>query len=162
MIKKEDAEYWITHLKMIPHPEGGYFREEYRAGKSIPTAGKTSGRSAMTTIFYLLEKDDFSAFHRIQSPESWFFHRGTPLLIYSFEKGTLICRELSDQENGALQVTIEPGVWFAACLKEKSHFALVSCAVAPSFEYEEFELAARGSLLSEYPDYEQEIMKLTR
>ncbi|MEG1838353.1 MAG: cupin domain-containing protein, partial [Bacteroidaceae bacterium] len=129
---------------MTSHPEGGYFREEYRAGKSILTEGRTSGRSAMTTIFYLLEKDDFSAFHRIQSPESWFFHRGVPLLIYSFEKGTLICRELSDQESGTLQITIEPGVWFAACLKEKRHFALVSCAVAPGFEYEEFELAERS------------------
>ena len=74
----------------------------------------------------------------------------------------LVCRELSDQEDGVLQVTIEPGIWFAARLKEPSAFTLVSCAVAPGFEYEDFELANRDSLLFEYPDYKKEIMELTR
>lgn len=159
---KEDAKYWIERLEMTPHPEGGYFREEYRAEKTVTPEGKALVRSAMTSIFYLLENGDFSAFHRIQSPESWFFHKGEPLMIYFFEKGELVCRELSDGESGTLQVTIEPGVWFAACLKGGGRFALVSCVVAPGFEYEEFELADRSALLSEYPDYEQEIVRLTR
>lgn len=164
MIKNDEqhAAYWIKRLKMTSHPEGGYFREEYRSGKTIQVEGQLAKKSVMTTIYYLLEEKDFSAFHRIQSPESWFFHKGAPLLIYSFEKGKLVCRELSDQEDGMLQVTIEPNIWFGARLKEKSGFTLVSCTVAPAFEYEEFELAKRGSLLSEYPDYEKEIIELTR
>lgn len=159
---EQQAAYWIARLKMTSHPEGGYFREEYRAEKTIAIEGQAARRPVLTTIYYLLEREDFSAFHRIKSPESWFFHKGTPLLIYSLEKGVLVCRELSDQENGTLQVTLEPGVWFAAHLKEKSNFSLVSCAVAPGFEFEDFELAERSSLLSEYPDYEKEIVELTR
>ena len=60
------------------------------------------------------------------------------------------------------QITIEPGTWFAARLKEPSGFTLVSCAVAPGFEYEDFELADRNSLIIEYPDYKKEIINLTR
>ena len=160
--EEQHAAYWITHLKMTPHPEGGYYREVYRAEEWTSMEGWEARRRVMTTIHYLLEKNDFSAFHRIKSHESWFFHKGAPLLIYSFEKGLLVCRELSDQNSGVLQVTIEPGVWFAARLKEPSTFALVSCAVAPGFEFEDFELANRDLLLSEYPDYKKEIMELTR
>lgn len=160
--EKQYAAYWIDHLKMTPHPEGGYYREEYRSKKQVSMEGREAKRQVMTTIYYLLENDDFSAFHRIKSPESWFFHKGAPLLIYSFEEGVLVCRELSDQENGVLQITIEPETWFAARLKEPSGFTLVSCAVAPGFEYEDFELADRNSLITEYPDYKKEIIGLTR
>lgn len=164
MEEKQDiqAGYWIRRLGMTPHPEGGYCKEEYRPDSWQPVDGIPAGKRVLTTIYYLLEKDEFSAFHRIKSPESWFFHKGAPLLIYSFEGGKLVCRELSDQESGALQITIEPGVWFAARLKEAQGFALVSCAVAPGFEYKDFELADRNALLSEYPDYEKEISVLTR
>ena len=76
---------------------------------------------------------------------------------------TIWMNELKQNEaNQLAQVTIEPGVWFAARLKEPSTFALVSCAVAPGFEFEDFELANRDLLLSEYPDYKKEIMELTR
>ena len=160
--EKQYAAYWIDHLKMTPHPEGGYYQEEYRSKKQVSMEGREAKRQVMTTIYYLLENDDFSAFHRIKSPESWFFHKGAPLLIYSFEEGVLVCRELSDQENGVLQITIEPGTWFAARLKEPSGFTLVSCAVAPGFEYEDFELADRNSLITEYPDYKKEIIGLPR
>ena len=160
--EEQHAAYWIAHLNMTPHTEGGYYREEYRSEKCASMEDWGARRRVMTTIYYLLEKNDFSAFHRIKSPESWFFHKGAPLLIYSFEERTLVCRELSDQEDGVLQVTIEPGIWFAARLKEPSAFTLVSCAVAPGFEYEDFELANRDSLLFEYPDYKKEIMELTR
>lgn len=161
-MEERSAAYWIARLAMVPHPEGGYFKEEYRPDNWVEAEGFPAGRRVMTTIYYLLEKDDFSAFHRIKSPESWFFHKGMPLLIYSFEEEKLVCRELSDQADGVLQLTIEPGIWFAARLKEGNAFTLVSCAVAPGFEYEDFEMADRACLLSEYPAYEKEILKLTR
>ncbi|MBC8603087.1 cupin domain-containing protein [Parabacteroides acidifaciens] len=159
-MKDMQASYWIKRLGMTPHPEGGYYKEEYRPEYWKPIDGLPIGKRVLTTIYYLLEKDDFSAFHRIKSPESWFFHKGEPLLIYSFEEGTLVCRELSDQESGTLQVTIEPGIWFAARLKEAQGFALVSCAVAPGFEYPDFELADEDVLLSEYPDHREMILSL--
>jgi predicted cupin superfamily sugar epimerase len=160
--EKQGAAYWIEHLQMTPHPEGGYFKEEYRSKKIVSTKGSVVEKSAMTVIYYLLENDDFSAFHRIKSPESWFFHKGSALLIYSFEAGQLVCRELSDGVDGVLQITIDPGTWFAARLKQPDTFALVSCAVAPGFEYDEFELAKRSELLAEYPDFATTIKELTR
>lgn len=158
----QDATYWIAHLQMTSHPEGGYFKEVYRSRNTVYAKGTVTEHSAMTIIYYLLKDEEFSAFHRIKSPESWFFHKGAPLLIYSFEDGRLVCRELSDGVNGALQITMEPDVWFAARLKESNSFALVSCAVAPGFEYEEFELAERDALLTQYPDSERTILELTR
>lgn len=161
-MENKQAEYWIGRFGMSPHPEGGYYREMYRADHWSPVEGLSGKRRILTTIYYLLEKDDFSAFHRIKSPESWFFHKGDPLLIYSIEQGKLVCRELSDKEEGQLQVTIEPGVWFAARLKKPEGYTLVSCAVAPGFEYKDFELAEREALLVLYPGYTDEIKRLTR
>ena len=147
----KQAAFWIEKLKMSPHPEGGYFKEEYRPATWKPIAGYPADRRVLTTIYYLLEDMDYSAFHRIKSPESWFFHKGEPLLIFSFEEGQLVCRELSDRESGQLQVTIEQDTWFAARLKEPEGFALVSCAVAPGFEYKDFELARKEILIDLFP-----------
>ena len=81
MDRSKDSSYWIEKLNMSPHPEGGYFKEVYRPDKWKPIPGYPSDRRVLTTIYYLLEEADFSAFHRIQSPESWFFHKGEPLHI---------------------------------------------------------------------------------
>ena len=89
MDRSKDSSYWIEKLNMSPHPEGGYFKEVYRPDKWKSIPGYPSDRRVLTTIYYLLEEADFSAFHRIQSPESWFFHKGEPLHIYSFEKDNL-------------------------------------------------------------------------
>lgn len=159
---EQGAAFWIAQLKLTPHPEGGYFREEYRSNKIVAPKETNVERSAMTSIYYLLEKDDYSAFHRIKSPESWFFHKGAPLLLYYFKDNKLLCSELSDQENGVLQITMEPGTWFAARLKQPENYTLVSCVVAPGFEYQEFELAHRDALLAQYPNYKEEILALTR
>lgn len=162
MIPDKQASYWIERLKMSPHPEGGYFREEYRPDNWKPVAGYPADRRVLTTIYYLLEDSDFSAFHRIKSPESWFFHKGTPLLIFSFEETGLVCHELSDREEGQLQVTIEPDTWFAACLKNPEGFVLVSCAVAPGFDYKDFELARKDDLTALYPHEKEIIHRLCR
>lgn len=161
-MEEKQALYWINRHGMTPHPEGGYCREVYRPEHWTPVEGLPEGKRVLTTIYYLLEDCDYSAFHRIKSPESWFFHKGSPLLIYAFEAGQLACRELSDTEEGELQITIEPGTWFAAKLKKPEGYALVSCAVAPGFEYKDFEQARREELISIYPDYTDEIIKLTR
>lgn len=162
MTLDKQASYWIEKLKMSSHPEGGYFKEEYRPDSWKAISGYPADRRVLTTIYYLLKDADFSAFHRIKSPESWFFHKGEPLLIYSFEEGGLVCRELSDQEGGQLQITIEPDTWFAARLKDEEGFVLVSCAVAPGFEYKDFELAEKDKLVALYPLEKDIINQLCR
>ncbi len=69
------ASDYITHLQLQPHPEGGFFKETYRAAESIPLNALSKSfsgeRCFSTAIFYLLQQGDHSLFHRIRSDECW-------------------------------------------------------------------------------------------
>src|SRR6202142_126686 len=84
MIK--DAKYWIETLGLIPHPEGGYYRETYRSGLSIAREALppqfTGSRLVSTAIYFLLDGENFSAFHRLRSDELWHFYSGSPVTVY--------------------------------------------------------------------------------
>src|SRR5437763_12439148 len=83
----KDAKYWIDKLSLIPHPEGGYYRETYRSNLSIPEealpAQFTGRRLVSSTIYFLLEGENFSAFHRLRSDEMWHFYYGGPLVVHT-------------------------------------------------------------------------------
>ena len=80
-----DAAYWIRHLELLPHPEGGYYRQTYRSGLLLPRPalphGFSGDRAASTAIYFLLEEHNFSAFHRLRSDEMWHFYVGSPLVV---------------------------------------------------------------------------------
>ncbi len=82
----KDAQYWINHLGMSPHPEGGYYRATYKADLTIARNALPSSyqgdRSASTAIYFLLDEGNFSAFHRIASDEVWHFYAGSSLVVY--------------------------------------------------------------------------------
>jgi len=148
------AAYWIDKLSLSAHPEGGYYRETYRAADDVSTA-----------IYYLLEGDQFSAFHRIQSDELWHFYAGSPLTVYVLEKeGGLKTYDLGRQpETGEVfQALVPAGLWFAAALKDGGSYALAGCTVAPGFRFDDFELADRNALVREYPQHQTMIEKLTK
>lgn len=154
---------WISHLNLQPHPEGGYYREIFRSNDPVTRAGDKETRSACTSIYYLLEGTDFSGFHRIASDELWYFHKGAPLLIHVIDQsGEYSSMELSDEPAGQLSLVVEAGKWFAAEIPSKSGFTLVSCAVAPGFEFTEFEMARRDALLSLCPEPAALISRLCR
>jgi uncharacterized protein len=73
----KDAEYWIQKLALEAHPEGGYYRQTYRADLVLAQGALppqfTGPRPASTAIYFLLEGEDFSAFHRLRSDELWHF-----------------------------------------------------------------------------------------
>ena len=162
------AEYWIEKLQLQKHPEGGWFKELYRsvemiAASALPT-GFSGNRSISTSIYYLLEGDDFSAFHRIKSDELWHFYTGTSAIeIISIEKGKIRKQLLGDdpQENQWFQVVMPKNTWFAARLVNKNGFALAGCTVAPGFHYDDFEMANQ-KLPGQFPEHEKEIMGLIR
>jgi len=78
-----NAKYWIKKLNLIPHPEGGYFKEIYRAQEHIQELpGFIGKRNISTAIYYLLEQGDFSCFHRIKSDELWHHYEGGAINIY--------------------------------------------------------------------------------
>jgi predicted cupin superfamily sugar epimerase len=166
---RENAAYWIKKLQLIKHVEGGYFKENYRSdliiAKEHLPENFHGNRAASTSIYFLLEKDQFSAFHRIASDEIWHFYAGDCIVIYELdEKGSLIEHRLgSDPEkNESFQIVISAGSWFAARLENGGEFALVGCTVAPGFDFAEFEMAERSLLIELYPVHTNLIMSLTR
>ncbi len=162
------AAYWIDKLELEKHPEGGWYHEIYLSDDIVPQTGLPSSfrgeRSFATSIYFLLEGTDFSAFHRIKSDEIWHYYTGTSAIeILSLEKGKLKKYLVgNDPERGeTFQVIVPKNTWFAARLANTEGFALAGCTVSPGFHFEDFELAD-GRLLKEYPDLRDEIVHLVR
>jgi hypothetical protein len=153
----------IQHLHLLPHPEGGYYRETYRAEEVI-TNRNGQPRSVCTSIYYLLENNDKSHFHRIQSDELWYFHQGQALEILYIDQGQLhIVLIGNDLESGAVpSFRVPAGLWFSARVKDRKGFGLVSCTVAPGFDFADFELAKKTELISEFPHLKDVIEEFTR
>ncbi len=158
-----NAQSWIEQLGLTPHPEGGFFAETYRASFQVGSpAGRMTG--ACTSIHYLLQDADFSGFHRLGYPELWYFHAGSPLHIHCIDDaGNYSLHTLGGDGSGSsLSLAIEPGIWFAAELPSKSGFSLVSCAVAPAFDFSVFEMAKREEMLKEFPQHAEILQRLCR
>ena len=83
---KEEIKGLVETLELVPHPEGGYYRETYRSRASIPShllENQYQGdRNVCTCIYFLLTSDSFSAFHRIQQDEIWHFYKGAPIELH--------------------------------------------------------------------------------
>jgi len=158
-----NAQATIDRLKLVPHPEGGYYKETYRSDYRIFNDRKET-RHACTAIYYLLKDEDKSLFHRIRSDELWFFHSGQPLEIVSIEDDRLNTIVLgNDIENGEVpQLRIAANTWFAACLKDANGFSLVSCTVSPGFDFADFSMANREELVQQFPQLSDIIEKFTR
>jgi predicted cupin superfamily sugar epimerase len=156
----------VTSLGLLPHPEGGFYKETWRSPVNVDVDGRT--RSASTAILYLLGADDFSALHRIRSDEVWHFYAGADLQIVSFdEHGALLQQRLGqDRATGAVpQLVVPAGRWFGARLwqRDDAHaYAFVGCTVAPGFEFADLELGPRAALLRQFPAHEDTIVAMTR
>ncbi len=164
-----DAQYWIDTLKLEPHPEGGYFRETYRSPLAIPRAALPPSfggdRSVSTAIYFLLQSGEFSAFHRIASDEMWHFYAGGPLTVYTIGLDGQLCEIRlgpSPDRGEVFQAVVPAGCWFGSCPTHPNSFALVGCTVAPGFDFGDFEMADRASLLATYPQHAALIRRLTR
>jgi len=138
-----NAKQYIDQLHMLPHPEGGYFKEIFRSNNSIQFTGFEGERSLSTSIFFLLEKGQTSALHRIKSDEIWYFHDGQTLEIIELdsegkEQITLLGKNILSGE--VLQHVVPAGTWFGARLAADSEFCLAGCQVSPGFDFKDFEL----------------------
>jgi len=148
---------WINRLNLIPHPEGGYYQRIYTSPVShndSPTA---------TSIHYLLEAEDFSAWHRIQQDELWFFHEGRPLIIRQLlASGQLIEHELGG--TSSISLLVPANTWFCAepITNDQQPYSLVSCVVTPGFDFKDFELGNADELVNLYPQHRDIICRLCR
>jgi len=150
-------------LGLLEHPEGGFYKETYRSTQSIEI-NRNRSRNISTAIYFLLENDNKSLFHRIQSDELWFFHQGESLEIVFIKDGVLNTIILGNSfENGeVLQAIIPANTWFASGVTDLKGYSLVSCTVAPGFDFADFELAKRENLIQEFPQLKETIKKFTR
>jgi predicted cupin superfamily sugar epimerase len=153
-----NADALIKSLNLSRHPEGGWYREVYRSRGSIAPGAlprRYGGpRRYATSILYLLQAGERSAFHRVHSDELWHVHLGGPLSLCEISpRGRPRCIALgTDVRRGhAFFHVVRAGTWFAARPAPGVPFVLVGCTVAPGFEFADFELARPGALESRWP-----------
>lgn len=139
-----DATGLIARLGLQPHPEGGWYRELWRG-----PAG-ADGRSVATSIHFLLPAGERSHWHRVDAAEIWLWHQGDPLLLRQAADDAAPTSQVvlgPDHAAGqVLQHTIPPHQWQAAepAAGGAHGYTLVSCVVAPGFDFAGFTLAAEG------------------
>jgi hypothetical protein len=162
------AQQLISRYGLKAHPEGGHYLETYRSAALIPAEGLSNrfkgSRCFSTAIYFLLEGSQFSAFHRIQADELWHFYTGVGLHIYVLHadgRGEVL--KLGDDitNDYSFQHVVPAGCWFASKPINEDGFSFVGCTVAPGFDFADFELADRETLLEEYAQHKEWIMRLT-
>lgn len=126
-------------LDLQPHPEGGWYRETWRAPGAVPTP--FGERSPATSILFLLEPGQASRWHRVRSAELWLWQGGGPLRL---SLGGVADRPALDRTvelgpSGVLQQLVEPGEWQAAT-PVADEAVLSGCVVVPGFDFTDFEL----------------------
>jgi len=133
-------------LGLAPHPEGGWYRETWRAEPSWQPAGYPGPRAAATGIYFLLPPGEESAWHRVRSDEAWLWHRGGPLVLLDGGDGgapsgaplsVMLGPEL---DSGQVPQHVIPGGHWQAARPAAAAEVLVSCVVAPGFDFADFAL----------------------
>lgn len=125
----------IRALDLQPHPEGGHYRETWR------DAAADGGRGAGTAILFLLAAGQRSHWHRVDAAEMWLWHAGAPLVLEIHGADDIVLGpDLADRQE--LQGLVPAGHWQAA--HSRGAWTLVSCVVAPAFQFSGFELAPPG------------------
>lgn len=133
----------IALLGLRPHPEGGCYVETYRAPTDPP-----GGRGSVTAIYFLLTAGERSHWHRVDAVEIWLWHGGAPLELSIHDETaqtptTQRCRLGMDLQNGERPQAVVPvGAWQSA--RSLGAWSLVSCTVAPAFDFAGFTLAPPG------------------
>ncbi|MFV1884180.1 MAG: cupin domain-containing protein [Balneola sp.] len=159
----------VEKLDLQEHVEGGFYKETYRSEGIIKKGSTpedfTGDRNFSTGIYFLLTSDNFSAFHRIKQDEMWHFYEGSPLTIHMIdESGDYSFQRLGlDLENlERPQFTVPKNTWFASEVEDPNTYCLTGCTVSPGFDFEDFELAERKSLIQAFPEHKEVIHRLTR
>ena len=162
-------EQLVEMLDLRPHPEGGFYKETYRSSHLIPNnvlAGNHEGdRSYGTGIYFMLTGDTFSAFHRIEQDELWFFHQGATIELHTISpeghhSKHLIGNDIANNEHP--QLLVPATYWFAARILDSKAFALVSCTVSPGFDFRDFVLPSKSELTELFPQHAMLIDQFTR
>lgn len=130
----------IETLGLLPHPEGGWYRETWR--KAAPEGARAGG----TAIYFLLQAGQRSHWHRVDADELWLWHAGSPLDLLIADENAKAIRTITlggDVTRGYAPHSLVPANRWQST-EARSGWALVSCVVVPGFQFEGFELAPSG------------------
>ncbi len=167
-MQKITSDELISHFKMEKHPEGGYYKESFKSNGTLPQSALPSqikgDRLWSSAIYFLLCNQEKSKLHKIAFDEVWHFYLGDPIVVVEIEpdgnvKETILGPDFIAGQK--LQHVVPGGRWFGSYLPEGSQFAFVGCTVAPGFDFRDFEMGDKHTLLELYPDAKQIIEKLT-
>jgi predicted cupin superfamily sugar epimerase len=161
-----DARALIDTLGLLPHPEGGHYRETFRSSlalRGLSWAGPDGERSASTAIYFLLPAGVFSAFHRVAADEVWHHYDGDAVFLHTLdESGHQVLRLGGDLAAGQRpQHVVRGGVWQAA-VAMGDRYALCGCTVAPGFDFADFVMPTRSDLVAAFPEHTALIESFTR
>ncbi|BDX07973.1 cupin domain-containing protein [Planctobacterium marinum] len=126
----------IAKYDLIPHPEGGWYKETYRCTTTVPSPVNGQTRNSVTQIYFLLTEGDISRFHKVAHDEIWHFYEGAPLRLLDLHNNQ--CNEIFlGRDNGHYHHVIPGGHYQAA--ESTGKFTLVGCTVAPGFDFNDFQ-----------------------
>jgi uncharacterized protein len=132
-------------LDLRPHPEGGWFRETWRSPVSFRPDGYGGPPAAATAIYYLLQPGEESRWHAVRSDELWFWHRGGPLALHyggngEHPVGDSLVTLGPDVTAGQQPYALVPGGTWQTAAPAAGELVLVSCVVAPGFDFADFRI----------------------
>ncbi len=134
MNSRATAAELIDRYQLEAHPEGGWYREIHRSDQRVDSPVHGEVRNAFTHIYFLLERDQVSRFHRVLHGEIWNFYQGDPLRLICF--GGKIQETLLGDSDGVFAAVVEPCHFQAA--ETTGEYSLAGCSVAPGFEFADF------------------------
>jgi predicted cupin superfamily sugar epimerase len=143
---------WVQQFGLAPHPEGGAYREVFRADTQVATP--RGPREASTAIYYSLPAGGVSAWHRVAADEVWHRYAGGPLTLHLLDDDGYRALRLDAEQPLAV---VPAGCWQAA---EAAEDALCGCTVAPGFRFEDFEMADGDALAAAYPSASEVAQRL--
>ena len=132
----------IELLQLVPHPEGGHYREIFRASAGVQPDDGRARRSALTSIDFLLQAGEFSAWHRVSSDEAWHLLEGGPLRLWCLPPTLdgLVSIDLAPASAAGAPRHVVPAGWWQAA-EPLAEFAYVGATVGPGFEFADFAFA---------------------
>ena len=158
----QDAEYFIKNLNLLPHPEGGFYRQTCQSDENVSFDRFDGSRLLWTSIYFLLRDGEISHFHRLLSDELWYFHGGSALSIYIIDTdGKLQIRQLGlNVENGEEPQILVPRNTIFGSKMNQPGYSLVGCMVSPGFDFHDFEMLKKADMLRDYPQYADVIKEM--
>ena len=129
----------IASLKLQPHPEGGWYREVFRSAQTVLPEGGRPPRAALTTIDFLLQRGQFSAWHRVRGDEVWHLLEGDALRLWLLPPDPLpgMAAQQVLLSAGSTRRHVVPADWWQAA-EPVGDFAYVGATVGPGFDFADF------------------------